>query len=75
MEHEPELGKETHRWIQEEADQYHDGSWPAAAAAILEAARTAEFAPDDPWAYLMARQHGRGGRRPKAPAPGAERGE
>ena len=65
MANEPEVGEQTHRWIQDEADSYHDGNWAAAAAAILEAAYVAELAPDDPWAYLTARQQGRSGRRPR----------
>ena len=55
------------RWAQEEADQYHDGVLRNAVEAILAAAYVRELRPDDPWAYAMARQRGRGGRRPQQP--------
>ncbi|GAA2696585.1 hypothetical protein [Actinoplanes palleronii] len=47
-------------WVQDLADRHYEGNFGRAAAAILEAAYAAELAPDDPWAYLAARQHGRG---------------
>jgi hypothetical protein len=56
------LTEPTQRWLQAVADRDHNGDQAAAAAAILEAACAAEQAPDDPWAYLTARQQRRAGR-------------
>ncbi|GLW32285.1 hypothetical protein Areg01_52240 [Actinoplanes regularis] len=60
VEHEQDRRERTHRWVQDEADRHHGGNWLEAAVAILDAARVSELRPDDPWAYLEARQHGRG---------------
>lgn len=54
-----QLREQVGRWVQEEADRYHDGVWLDAATAILAAAMEAEMRPDDPWAQVMARQRGR----------------
>jgi hypothetical protein len=56
------LTEPTRRWLRAVADRDHNGDQAAAAAAILEAACAAEQAPDDPWAYLTARQQRRAGR-------------
>jgi hypothetical protein len=62
MEQGANLRQDVHAWIQAEADKHFGGDWVAAAASILESAREAEMAPDDPWAYLSARTRRRGGR-------------
>lgn len=53
------LDEATRQWVQDVADQQYGGNFGRAAAAILEAAHAAENRPDDPWAYLEARQRGR----------------
>jgi hypothetical protein len=62
MERDVDLRQNTRDWVQDEADKHFGGDWVAAAASILESAREAEMAPDDPWAYLSARTRRRGGR-------------
>jgi hypothetical protein len=59
MENGTDLRQSTRDWIQEEADRHYGGSWVAAAAAMLESLHEAAQAPEDPWAYLSARQQRR----------------
>lgn len=64
MERRRELAEQTRRWVQEEADKYYSGDFMAAVAGIVEAAHASELKPDQPWAYLEARQwHRTGGKR------------
>lgn len=58
------LDEATRQWVQDVADKQYEGNFGRAAAAILEAAHAAENRPDDPWAYLEARQRSRGRDRP-----------
>lgn len=53
------LAEPMRAWVQQVADRDYGGDFGRAAAAILEAAHAAEQRPDDPWAYLEARQRGR----------------
>ncbi|GIF16537.1 hypothetical protein FHX34_103480 [Actinoplanes teichomyceticus] len=62
MEQEGYLAEPARRWVQDVADREYGGNWGRAAAAIIEAACEAERRPDDPWAYLTARQRSRDGR-------------
>jgi hypothetical protein len=54
------LDEDTRAWVQKVADEQYGGNFGRAAAAILESAHAAEARPDDPWAYLQARQRSRG---------------